>query len=48
MKRTKGTNETSHDDSDMIKNDMIKIALEIFRTDSFLAINKADSKGWDN
>ena len=40
MKRTKGTNETSHDDSDMIKNDMIKIALEIFRTDAFLAINK--------
>jgi hypothetical protein len=35
MKRTKGTNETSHDD-----NDMIKIALEIFRTDAFLAINK--------
>jgi hypothetical protein len=35
MKRTKGTNETSYDD-----NDMIKIALEIFRTDSFLAINK--------
>ena len=39
MKRTKGTNETSHDD-----NDMIEIALEIFRTDAFtdafLAINK--------
>ena len=35
MKRTKGTNETSHDN-----NDMIKIALEIFRTDAFLAINK--------
>ena len=35
MKRTKGTNETIHDD-----NDMIKIALEIFRTDAFLAINK--------
>jgi len=35
MKRTKGTNETSYDD-----NDMIKIALEIFRTDAFLAINK--------
>ena len=36
MKRTKGTNETIHDDNDMI----IKIALEIFRTDAFLAINK--------
>ena len=36
MKRTKGTNETSHDNNDMI----IKIALEIFRTDAFLAINK--------
>ena len=35
MKRTKGTNETIHDDDDMIK-----IALEIFRTDAFLAINK--------
>ena len=35
MKRTKGTNETSYND-----NDMIKIALEIFRTDAFLAINK--------
>jgi len=35
MKRTKGTSETSYDD-----NDMIKIALEIFRTDAFLAINK--------
>ena len=36
MKRTKGTNETSYNDNDMI----IKIALEIFRTDAFLAINK--------
>jgi len=35
MKRTKGTKETSYND-----NDMIKIALEIFRTDAFLAINK--------
>ena len=35
MKRTKGTNETSYGD-----NDMIKIALEMFRTDTFLAINK--------
>jgi hypothetical protein len=35
MKRTKGTNEIGHDN-----NDMIKIALEIFRTDAFLAINK--------
>ena len=35
MEKTKGTNETSHDN-----NDMIKIALEIFRTDAFLAINK--------
>ena len=35
MKRTKETNETIHND-----NDMIKIALEIFRTDAFLAINK--------
>ena len=40
MKRTKGINETSYNDNDMI----IKIALEIFRTDAFtdafLAINK--------
>jgi len=36
MKRTKGTNETSYNDNDMI----IKIALEIFRTDAFLAVNK--------
>ena len=35
MKRTKGTNETSYNDENMIK-----IALEIFRTDAFLAINK--------
>ena len=35
MKRTKGTNETSYNDKGMIK-----LALEIFRTDAFLAINK--------
>ena len=35
MKRTKGTNETSYNDENMIK-----IALEILRTDAFLSINK--------